>query len=104
MQSVDTGTLKPLPGIEPGEYLVRWSADAKFVFVVHTGDNELILYRVALDSNRRELLQKVRPAVQVGLADMRNGYFGFDVDAAGKAIALSYETSVGALYVAQGIK
>jgi hypothetical protein len=35
---------------------------------------------------------------------MQNGYFGFDVDAAGKTMVLRYETNVSALYAAQGLK
>jgi hypothetical protein len=34
---------------------------------------------------------------------MRHGYFGFDVDAAGKNITMSYETNTGALFTADGM-
>ena len=104
VQSFDADTTKPIPGIGPGEYAVRWSADGKSVYVVREGDTELTVYRVALDSGKRELLQTLRPTTQVGLSPMRNAYFGFDVDAADKTMTLSYETNLGTLYTAEGIK
>jgi serine/threonine protein kinase/Tol biopolymer transport system component len=104
MQSINTGAVTPMPGIGPAEYIVRWSGEGKSVYVVHEGDNELTVYRVAVDSGRSELLQTLRPTAQVGLISMRNGYFGFDVDASGTTMVFSYETNVDTLYTAQGIK
>ena len=103
-QSIDTGAVRSMPSIGPAEYVVRWSADGKSVYVVHESDNELTVHRVEVDSGRREPLQSLRPTAQVGLNSMRNGYFGFDVDATGRTMVLSYETNVSALYTAEGIK
>jgi len=103
LQSVNGGA-KPLPGVAADEDVVRWSGDGKSIFVVGEGDKELMLYRVAVDSGRREPLQKLRPTAQVGLVSMRNVYFACDMDANGKTIGLSYETNVGTLYTADGLK
>jgi serine/threonine protein kinase/Tol biopolymer transport system component len=103
LQSIDGGA-KPLPGVAADEDVVRWGSDGKTVFVIGEGDKELTLYRVAVDSGRRELLQKLRPTAQVGLVSMRNVYFACDMDANGRTIGLSYETNVGTLYMANGMK
>jgi len=87
----------------PDEWVVRWTGDGKSLFVLHESDDELTLYRLSLATGRRELLRKLRPTRQLGLVSMRHGYFGFDVDAAGKNIAMSYETNTGALFTADGM-
>jgi serine/threonine protein kinase/Tol biopolymer transport system component len=104
VQSMETGIAKPIPAIDPGEYVVRWSTDNRTVFVVREGQNELMLYRVELDSGKRELWQTLRPAFQVGLVSMQNGYFGCDVDASGRTAAISYDTDLDVLYSAEGMR
>jgi eukaryotic-like serine/threonine-protein kinase len=103
MESFENSTVTAIPAVGPGEYVVRWAGDGKSVFVVQESDTQLSVYRLVLASGRRELLQTVRPSLQVGLNSLRNGYFGFDVDAAGKSMAISYDTNVDVLYIAQGI-
>ena len=104
IQSLETGIAKPIPAVGPGEYVVRWSTDPKTVFVVREGENDLDLYRMDLDSGKRELWQTLRPAFQVGLVSMQNGYFGCDVDASGKTAAISYDTDLDVLYSAEGMR
>lgn len=104
IQSMRTGIAKPVPAIGPGEYVVRWSTDNRTVFVVREGDKELMLYRVDLDSGKRELWQTLQRTSQVGLVSMQNGYFGCDVDASGKTAAISYDTDLDVLYSAEGMR
>ncbi len=104
MQSLESGAVKPVAGIGPDESVVRWSADAKAVFAVREGDNELTIYRVAVDSGAHQLLRTLRPAVQIGLIPLRNGYYGCDVDAAGKMMVLGYGTDESVLYTAEGLQ
>jgi eukaryotic-like serine/threonine-protein kinase len=103
LQSIN-GDAKPLPGVAADEDVIRWNGDRKTVFVIGEGDKELTLYRVAVDSGKRDLLQKLRPTTQVGLVSMRNVYFACDMDNSGRTIGLSYETNVGTLYTAAGMK
>ncbi len=104
VQSLETGIAHPIPAIGPGEYVVRWSPDPKMVFVVREGQNQLLLYRLDLDSGKRELWQTLRPAFQAGLVSMQNGYFGCDVDASGRTAAISYDTDLDVLYSAEGMR
>ena len=96
--------MKPIAGIGSDEPVVRWSADAKAVFAVHEGDNELTIYRVAVDSGAHQLVRTLRPAVQIGLIRLRNGYYGCDVDASGKTMVLGYGTDESVLYTAEGLQ
>jgi eukaryotic-like serine/threonine-protein kinase len=104
VQSLETGAAQPVPGLTAAEYVVRWSTDPKTIFVARPGDTEIAFYRVSVDSGKRELMQVLRPAAQVGLVPMRNGYFACDVDASGKTLVLSYETNVDALYTTSALK
>ncbi|MFZ1138390.1 MAG: protein kinase [Candidatus Sulfotelmatobacter sp.] len=104
MQSLESGAVKPIAGIGSDESVVRWTADAKAVFAVREGDNELTIYRVAVDSGAHQLVRTLRPAVQIGLIPLRNGYYGCDVDAAGKTMVLGYGTDEDVLYTAEGLR
>lgn len=47
---------------------------------------------------------EIAPDGPRGLVSMRNVYFACDMDANGRTIGLSYETNVGTLYTADGLK
>ena len=60
------GPPAPLSFIEPGEDVIRWSADGKHLFVASDGI-PVAVYRIEIPSGRRQLVGKVAPSDLAGV-------------------------------------
>ena len=60
------GPPAPLSFIEPGEDVIRWSADGKHLFVASDGI-PVAVYRIEILSGRRQLVAKVAPSDLAGV-------------------------------------
>ncbi len=73
------GRARAIPGAEPGDFLVQWSADGKSILVRGAEERPLTLYRVDLDSGRRERWKELAPPDMAGFLEFDAGPMGVRV-------------------------
>jgi len=96
---------KPIAGVEPGEFLVQWSADGKTLYVRGTEENPLTLFRVDLATGKRTLWKELHPAEEAGFMYFGAGpKAGVRVTPDGRMIVYSYWTRQADLYLADGLQ
>lgn len=100
VHSISEGTSKPIPGILGAEEPIGW-ADSKHVFVQTVIASGLDIYKVDVESGRRELWQTITPKDAVGLRPM-NVPIGITAD--GRWMAFGYRTQLGQLYRSDTLK
>ncbi len=64
---MDGGQPGALSGIEPGEDIIRWSGDGKYLFVANTGIVPVRIYRIEVITGRRQLVYTLSPSAAAGL-------------------------------------
>jgi hypothetical protein len=100
IRSLSDGSSKPIPGIQDGEQPIGW-ADSKHVFVqppTATGQN---IYKLDIESGRRELWQAITPKDATGLRPM-NVPIAITPD--GRWMAFGWRTQLGQLYSSDTLK
>ena len=97
---LDTQKLEAIPGIEPGEFLAKWTEDGKAVLVYASTPREAKIYRVETDTGRRTLLQTINPHDTAGA--MRR--IGLAYAERSKTYAYTTTRDLGTLYVAEGLE
>jgi eukaryotic-like serine/threonine-protein kinase len=96
---------QPIRGIEPDEFLVQWSADGKTLYVRGVEENPLTLYRVDLETGKRELWKQLRPAEEAGFMEFGAGpRAGVRMTPDGRSLVYSYWTRQMDLYLADGLQ
>ncbi len=73
------GRARAIVGAEPGDFLVRWSADGKAILVRGVEERPLTLYRIDLASGRRERWKELAPADPAGFMEFGAGPMGVRV-------------------------
>jgi hypothetical protein len=101
IQSAEENSTKPVSGMQPGEFPIAWASDSKHVFTRIVSATGLTVYKVDLDSGRRELWQVVEPKDQVGLRPMVSP---MAITSDGRWIAFAYSTQLGQLYRSDTLK
>jgi len=96
---------KPIAGVEPGEWLVQWSADGNTLYVRGVVENPLTLYRVDLQTGKRALWKQLHPAEEAGFLQFGGGpRSGVRVTPDGRTLVYSYWTRQMDLYLAEGLE
>jgi eukaryotic-like serine/threonine-protein kinase len=93
--SIPTGTAKAMPSLQPGEFPVAWAADSKHVFTqagTATGAN---IFKLDVDSGKRDLWQVITPRDQLGLRPMS---VPVSITPDGRWMSFVYRTQLGQLY------
>jgi hypothetical protein len=67
---LDGGKPRPLAGLAPGDWVVRWSEDGRSVFAYERerAQPPWPVFRVDLETGRREVWKELRPAVSSGVS------------------------------------
>jgi len=68
--AVDTGEVRPVAGLTPGEAPVAWTNDGKYLFVYRLGEVPATVYRLELASGRKEPWKKLVPPDVSGVTDI----------------------------------
>jgi Tol biopolymer transport system component len=63
---VDAGEARAVPGLEPDDVPIQWSADGEYLFATHYGLAPLPIYRVNLRTGKKELWKELMPADRTG--------------------------------------
>jgi hypothetical protein len=98
---VEGGPPRPIEGLEPNDFPLRWSADGKFLFVRPRGRSVTArVYRVEVSSGRREVWKEFAPRDQTGLID----FYLSAITPDGKTLVFNYQHTLSDLYVVEGLK
>lgn len=100
VRSIADGTSKSIPGIQAAEQPIGW-ADSKHVFVQATIATGLNIYKVDVESGRREPWQTLTPKDAVGLRPMVTPTA---ITPDGRWLAFSCRTQLGQLYRSDTLK
>ncbi len=103
---VDGGAPRPVPGQERGDRAIQWSSDGRSLFILpprlteQPGASGMMsrVFRVDLETGRRELFREFRPADPSGMS----GFGLTDMTPDGKTFVFTYQRSISDLYVAEG--
>ena len=92
-----------IPGLNPGEELLRWTSDGSSIYI-RAVPPSLSIYKVHLTTGRRELFLEPAPTDPVGLFGFATTPLGLRLSADGKAYAFTYWNSLHELYLAEGLR
>jgi eukaryotic-like serine/threonine-protein kinase len=95
---------RSIPGTEPGDFPVQWSADGGSLFVRGVEGQPLTLYRVDLKTGRRSRWKELVPAESAGFLEYGSGPKAVRVTPDGRSYAYTYWTRITDLYLAEGLK
>jgi tRNA A-37 threonylcarbamoyl transferase component Bud32/Tol biopolymer transport system component len=97
---VDGGEPRPIAGLLPGEYPLRFSPDGRALFVWKRGDLPARITRIELESGRRDVFKDLLPADPAGVERISNVLVTPD----GKGYAYCYARLLSDLFVVTGLK
>jgi len=97
---IQSGDPKPIANLEPGESVIRWSGDGRFLFLRKLdGSASLQIDRLDVGTGRKQLWKELKTpdavGVQIGQAVMTPD---------GDSYAYSFQRDISTLYLAQGLK
>ncbi|MGO9125952.1 MAG: protein kinase domain-containing protein [Terriglobales bacterium] len=101
VRSSAEGSARPIPGIQAPEFPIAWAADSKHVFTQANSATGYSIYKIDVDSGRRELWQVVKPKDQVGL---RLASSPTAITPDGRWMVFAYGTQLGQLYRSDTLK
>ncbi len=96
---VDGGEPQPLNVVQPGEAVVRWSGDGRYLFLLKLDALPLPVDRIEMATGRRERWLELMPADRAGLYDVGPLYLSAD----GASYAYSFRRFLTTLYILEGI-
>jgi hypothetical protein len=91
------GRAHAIVGAEPGDFLITWSADGKSILVRGAEERPLTLYRIDLESGRRERWKVLAPPEMAGFLEYGAGPFGVRVTPDFQYYAYTFYTDLESL-------
>ena len=101
VQSMQSGETHPIPGIQPGEFPIAWTADGRHVFTQTPSATGFTIYKIDVSSGTREVWQIIKPKDQIGL---RPAGIATAITPDGRWMAFTYSMQVGQLYRSDTLK
>jgi Tol biopolymer transport system component len=99
--SFDGGDPRPIPGLDPGDIPIQWSADGATLYVTREGEVPKPVYRYSLATGKKTLWKEIIPAERTGLVRIENVFVTRD----GKHYAYSFNRVTNSdLFVVRGWK
>jgi Tol biopolymer transport system component len=102
LRALDGGKTQPIRGTLPGDDLIQWSSDGRFLYVRAAGDSSLDFFRVDLATGSRGPWKKIEVTDKVGLIGIQSAAVHMTPD--GKSVAYSYWKTLTELYVVDNLK
>ncbi len=97
---VDGGEPRPIPGLEAGEFPLRFAPDSRSIYVWKRGDVPARIGRIDLETGKREAWKDLQPADPAGVERISNILVSPD----GKGYAYCYARLLSDLFVVEGLK
>ncbi|MGB9492163.1 MAG: protein kinase [Terriglobales bacterium] len=101
IQSIKSGTTKPLPGVQPDDLVIGWSADSKHLFVQKVTPKGAEINKVDVESSQSERWQALAPKDNVGLQPMN---FPAGITPDGHWMVFVHRNYLGQLYRSDTMK
>jgi Tol biopolymer transport system component len=102
LRPVDGGDPRPIRGALPGDQLLQWSADGRFLYVQGLSDSAVDFFRLDLATGRREPWKTIEPADPVGLIGIQPAAVHITPD--GGSYVYSYWKVLTELYLVDRLK
>ncbi|HEU5236093.1 MAG TPA: protein kinase [Pyrinomonadaceae bacterium] len=100
LYSVATGEARQLAALETDDWVIRWGSDANSIYTCTRNQIPVKLYKVNLDTGRKELLKELTPADQAGILGAINVLMTPDA----KAYIYSFTRNLSDLYLVKGLQ
>ncbi|MCA1582973.1 MAG: serine/threonine-protein kinase [Acidobacteria bacterium] len=98
---LEGGPARPIPGIDPTDRPLRWTADGRFLFVGSTRrEFPSRVFRIEVATGHRELWKELMPGDPAGLTLLAPAAISVD----GKSILFNFGRFLSELYIAEGLK
>jgi len=97
---VGPGAPRLIPGLSPGDELVRWSADGRSVFIWRRLDLPVRAFRLDLATGARQLMREISFPDPDGIFTMSNLLLTPD----GRSYVYSFGRMLSTLYLVEGLK
>jgi hypothetical protein len=94
------GASKPIGNMEPGEAVIRWSGDGRFLFLRKLEEPAYLkISRLDVATGRKELWKELRTPDPVGVQIIQAV-----LTPDGKSYAYSFQRDISTLYLAEGLR
>src|SRR6185369_7902117 len=102
LMPAEGGPARPIPGVEPGDRPLRFTADGRSLFLRNRAQRDLPARVFRLDgaTGRRETWKEFMPGDPAGITTLAPQ----DISEDGKTVLFSYGRSLADLYLAEGLK
>jgi Tol biopolymer transport system component len=100
LQPVDGGPAREAPGHQPGDVPIRWTRDARALYVFRFGEMPARLQRLDLATGARELVTDLVPADPAGVGQIISAQVTSD----GRSCAYSYKQNLADLFLVGGLR
>jgi serine/threonine protein kinase len=97
---VDGGTPRPVPGAEPADAPIRFTADGRGVYLLRRNELPAKVYRVDLGTGARRLWKEVLPFDRAGVTAINTVLLTGDE----RSYAYSYVRQLSVLFLVEGLK
>jgi Tol biopolymer transport system component len=98
---LEGGPSRPIPGVEPGDRPLRFTADSRSLFLrPDAREFPARVLRVDLATGRREVWKELMPGDPAGITSLSPAAISED----GKTVLFIYARSLSDLYLAEGLK
>jgi tRNA A-37 threonylcarbamoyl transferase component Bud32/WD40 repeat protein len=95
---VEEGEVRAIPGLSPKDYVLRWSPDARYLFVADQElDVPLSIFRLDLETGVRELWKELMPADPAGVP----GFSWIVLTPDGRSYAYTHRRILSDLYLVE---
>ena len=94
------GSARAIPGWMPEDVWINWSADGRSAYVYHDEKTSAPVYRLDLNTGKRELITTLAPADPAGVTAVLNVRMTAD----GKAYAYSFDRELSDLFLVEGVR
>ncbi len=94
------GEPRAIPGLQPGDVPIGWSADERSLYVFRKGESTPAVYLVNLATGENQVWRDITPADRVGLVNI----WGVRVGPDDRAYYYSYMRNLSDLYLLDGLR
>lgn len=98
--NVDSGEVRPIPGVSVGEAPIAWSNDGRFLFVYHLGEVPATVNKLDLATGRKQQWKKLVPPDVSGVTDISSILITPD----GRNYVYEYGRTLSDLYLVNELK